>query len=1069
MLRDPLWYTTALTSPLLLCSLGGSKSATARRRTPAIALTTIVAALTLTAGHAQAQTWNAGGGTTSWNTGTNWDTTVAPTTDGSVTISTSTPQSPSSLDYSATVNLSFLTYSNTGLLTIAAAGGTDAFGTNGTGNLFTVTVSNSGAGNALTISAPVVDNGTTNGALIKSGTGILVLSGTNTYNGTTTISDGELQVSGGNAIDNDSAVTVASGATLTVSAAEAVGSLAGAGNVTLTTGLTAGADNTTTIYSGVASGASGLTKQGTGTMTLSGANTYTGTTAVSAGTLELTGGSAVADASAVTVATGATLTVTNAETVGSLAGSGNVTLTTGLTAGGDNTTTAFSGVASGADGLTKQGTGTLTLSGANTYSGATTVSAGTLTLSGGSALADTNAVSVATGATLTVTNAETIGSLAGAGNVTLTDTLSAGANNTSTTYSGVASGAGGLTKQGTGTLTLSGNETYTGATTVDAGSLVVDGSLGSSGAAVTVNSGGELVANGAVTGTVQVNTGGNMHGSGTITGPVSIMSGGTFSPGNSPGILNVSGSVTAASGSTFSVDVDGTGIGNGAGNYDRIVVSGTPGTFTAGGTIAPTLRGITGAATNTYTPPLGQQFEIISTTGGVDGSFSGLTQPSAGLAAGTRFDALYAPTTVNLIVTPAQYGNLAAAGIGQTHNQREVGSALDQIRPTAGVRMSGDTGALFTALYLQSGDSGAINDALDSLGGVIYGNTTTAVLGTQRAFGTALEDRFRALRRGDGATDPTAEMAKVALAFGGDAPQVGISSTAGGRVMAQNAPGAAEPFGKIRAWAKPFGTFGAVSSDGNAAGFDQTVGGVVAGGDVEVLPGLDVGGQFAYGHTWVDGDHNSGDSDVDSYLIGAYVNYVLGSLFASGGVSYTFDDYETSRTINVGGLSRSAASNYNGGDTAVLAKVGYRFDVEEYGVAPSFGVRYDHLTHDGTGERGAGEIGLDVNSETLNAVQTRLGVEADRSFQADDSLRITPSVRIGWAYDAGDYIGKTDASILGAGFDVDGSKPGRNAATFGTGVTVASGDNLAVFADYDGEARADANTHTIKAGLRLSW
>jgi fibronectin-binding autotransporter adhesin len=132
----------------------------------------------------------------------------------------------------------------------------------------------------------------------------------------------------------------------------------------------------------------------------------------------------------------------------------------------------------GAGGLTKQGTGTLTLSGANTFTGATTISAGTLVLTGGAALANSGAIVLdASDATLSVVTSETIGSLAGVAGSTVTlssgATLTTGGNHASTTFSGIISGAGALTKTGAGTFTLSGVNTYTGPTTISAGTLSV--------------------------------------------------------------------------------------------------------------------------------------------------------------------------------------------------------------------------------------------------------------------------------------------------------------------------------------------------------------------------------------------------------------------------------------------------------------------------------------------------------------------------------------------------------------------------------------------------------------------
>ncbi len=137
--------------------------------------------------------------------------------------------------------------------------------------------------------------------LSKVGMGTLILSGTNTYTGDTTIEGGTLRVLGGAAIGDASAVIVTTG-TFDVGAAETIGAL----NTTVTTGLV-NLDDILTVtgggaVAGAVSGSGGLTVNG-GTLTLSGTNNYTGNTTVSAGTLDVTG----TLTSALTIADGATL------------------------------------------------------------------------------------------------------------------------------------------------------------------------------------------------------------------------------------------------------------------------------------------------------------------------------------------------------------------------------------------------------------------------------------------------------------------------------------------------------------------------------------------------------------------------------------------------------------------------------------------------------------------------------------------------------------------------------------------------------------------------------------------
>jgi autotransporter-associated beta strand protein len=199
---------------------------------------------------------------------------------------------------------------------------------------------------------------------------------------------------------------------------------------------------------GVVSGVNGIIKQGSSTLTLSGNNTYSGATTISAGTLAVSG----------------TGQLGGGNYSQSIANSGNF-----IYASTSNQT--LSGVISGTGALTKNAASTLTLSGANTYTGTTTISAGTLTISGTGQLG----------------GGSYAGAIANSGNFIYASTANQ-------TLSGIISGTGALTKNGTGTLTLTAANTYTGGTTVSAGTLKLGNRTNASAsvAGTTTLSGGNL-------------------------------------------------------------------------------------------------------------------------------------------------------------------------------------------------------------------------------------------------------------------------------------------------------------------------------------------------------------------------------------------------------------------------------------------------------------------------------------------------------------------------------------------------------------------------------------------------
>ena len=215
---------------------------------------------------------------------------------------------------------------------------------------------------------------------------------------------------------------------------------------------------------------------------------------------------------------------------------------------------------------------------------------------------------------------ESFGSLEGSGHVTsgAAATLEVGLDDTSTTYDGIVSGGVSFWKRGLGTMTLSGDNTYTGPTTIGGG--------------------GKLLVNGAqAQSAVVISNGCTLGGSGVV-GNITVVAGGTVSPGSSAGRLTSIG-VTFSSGSTFRVELNGTTAGSG---YDQLTVQ--SGTVQLGGATLNATLGFQSASNNTFT--------IINKTsaGAVGGTFNGLPENATLNISGIPFRITYAGGTGNDVV-----------------------------------------------------------------------------------------------------------------------------------------------------------------------------------------------------------------------------------------------------------------------------------------------------------------------------------------------------------------------------------------------------------------------------------
>lgn len=371
------------------------------------------------------------------------------------------------------------------------------------------------------------------------------------------------------------------------------------------------AANTLTLSGAFTAGSgSTVTKTGAGTLNLS------GTSGMLASTLKIQGGKVIATtaalSSAIELSNGAQLDI-------AFIGVGvNITAPLVLGVGGGILSNTPPSSASSRIDINFSGSGDLELQGntyasrflqinsassrASTNTGKTVISAGAVRISGGFSIGDTSLVEVKSGAELQVRTSETIGGLQGGGTVSSVGGISVvttGAGNGSDVFSGVlrdeptaSLNTLGLVKEGVGSQTLSGNaNTYSGGTTVNAGTLIVANASGSA----------------TGTGAVAVKGGASLIGNGRITGAVSIESGGLLAAGSgdaASGVLTLVGNVTLGDNSTIQISL-------GAGSHSSLIAAGGSWTFdsdqsfsflsfdAAEGTYAGIITGLTGPVDTT--------------------------------------------------------------------------------------------------------------------------------------------------------------------------------------------------------------------------------------------------------------------------------------------------------------------------------------------------------------------------------------------------------------------------------------------------------------------------------------
>ncbi len=910
---------------------------------------------------------------------------------------------------------------------------------------------------------------TGSGSLSQEGDGKLILTGENSYTGGTTVKSGTLQIGKGGT----------------------TGSITG--NVTNDATLAFNRSDDMT-FGGVVSGTGKLVKQGDNVLTLNGANTYTGDTKIDDGTLKLGAGGSLAATTDVDVASGAILDLNGHEqTVGEITGTGEIKLGSDgeLTVDFSGKDATFAGAITGDGSLTKTGKySKLILTGDSTFTGGTTIDDGILQIGNGGTtgsisgdivnnallffgrsndstfdgdisgtgevrkydagvLTFTGDVSHGggteiAGGTLKIGNGGTTGSISGDID---NDSILAFDRSDEITFADEISGTGKLVQQGSGTLILTGVNSYGGGTTISegtvkgtaqsfgtgridndaaliidqandasfanaidgdgsftktgAGKLTLNGTSGLTGA-TTVSAGTLSVAGSLLGSTVTVEEGATLSGNGKIGGLV-VAGDGILATGNSIGTLIVEGDTKFEKDSILRVEVDETG------KADKLEVTGAV-TIEGGIVDVQAGAGNYGRLTS-YT---------ILTGKSVAGEFDKVTSNLAFLDASL----LYGATSISLEL---ERNNISFGEVARTRNQRATAEAAEKL---------GDGHGVFDAIL--DLDEDMARQAFDSLSGEVHASVQSMLLMDSHFTRDAALERLR-------------------TAFGGAASE-------SVPVMALSAL----PDSGVSLWGAGFGSWSNTDSDGNAAGFSRTSGGFIAGADVAASKNLRFGAFAGYTQSSFDASDRDSKGDASSYHAGLYAGGNWAGFGLRAGASYSWSAIYTTRDIDFGGLEESLDGDYTAGTAQVFGEAAYRFGTGDFALEPFAGLAYVSLDTDDVDEDG-GAAALAIQGDTQALTFSTLGLRAEGSFAFDD-VTLTLRGMGGWRHAEGDLTPLIDVSFGDApGFSIAGAPIAADTAIFEAGFDLTLGSSTKLGLAYMGEIGRDAEQHSGQASFAVEF
>jgi outer membrane autotransporter protein len=209
---------------------------------------------------------------------------------------------------------------------------------------------------------------------------------------------------------------------------------------------------------------------------------------------------------------------------------------------------------------------------------------------------------------------------------------------------------------------------------------------------------------------------------------------------------------------------------------------------------------------------------------------------------------------------------------------------------------------------------------------------------------------------------------------------------------------------------------------------------------------------------------------MDTFTFGAYGDHHIGDLVLDGAVTGAHADANSSRSVNVLGLS--AHARQDGYGLGASAGVRYQVNLPFALLEPRVGLDYTYTHIGGATETGAAGANLRLGDSDKIGLRSTIGARLSHTFEMSAEGRMGVDLRLGWGHEFANPTARLTSAFVAlptAEFTTIGARAGRDAALLGAGLAFSQSKSLTLYARYDGALTVRDTSHAVTAGLRLNF